>query len=215
MRYSWVGVVLVFLSFASDALADAVPPPPDDCPSGTVGVTSHGGPSCEKVAPTNCPNGWVGITGGTCILHECTDDSACSSAGKVCRKSSVCFEPRTRTSTCGALDKPRGPEMASPSPVLGGPCAELDKPETYWVAINVCGGSEACGSPSECRESGLCVTPSAPAPAPQPRTPSGEVEAKPSGCGSGCVATRTAGVSGALLALGALCLLSLRRRKRA
>jgi hypothetical protein len=215
MRYSGLGLVLVFLSSAGEAFADAVPPPPDNCPPGTVGVTSHGGPACEKEAPKNCPNGWMGVTGGTCMLHQCSDDSACAADGKVCRDASLCFEPRTRTTTCGPVSTPRGPEMATPrSPVLGGPCAVLDEPVTDWIPVNVCGGTEACASPSECRPSKLCVTPNEPPPVAQPRTPSGDVQAKPGGCGSGCVATRTAGISGALLAIGALALLSLRRRKR-
>jgi hypothetical protein len=197
--------------------ADAVPPPPDDCPSGMVGVTGHGGPHCEKEAPKNCPNGWQGMIGGLCVLSVCSADADCQGDGKVCKKTSLCYEPHERTTTCGSNERARpGPELASPgSRVLGAPCATLPEPVTDWEAVNICGGSEPCASPSECRPSGLCVTPSAPAPAAQRGNSSGTVEPKPSGCGSGCVGAPSPGKSGAAFgALGVLGLLAARRWRR-
>lgn len=217
---------LLVVWFARAASADAVPPPPVQCPPGTVGVTDHGGPRCEKVAPTNCPNGWFGVVGGRCVLHQCTEDAQCSHVGKVCRPATLCFEPRTRSSTCGALEVPRGSELGVPR-VLGEPCAQLPEPVTDWVAVNVCGASRACASPSECRPGSLCVTPTAPPPGPEPNggsppssngfaqpPPNGGMQPRPSGCGSGCAGSPASGISGALFSIGALALWSARRRER-
>ncbi len=62
---------------AAPARADVVMPPPTDCPRGQVGVTSHGGPRCEKVAPQDCPTGWYGQLGGNCALAPCEKDADC------------------------------------------------------------------------------------------------------------------------------------------
>ncbi len=40
------------------ALADVVPPPPDDCPEGTTPRTGHSGPYCQPPAPTDCKPGY-------------------------------------------------------------------------------------------------------------------------------------------------------------
>ncbi|MCA9619864.1 MAG: tetratricopeptide repeat protein, partial [Myxococcales bacterium] len=48
----WRLLLVAWLSlWALEARADAVPPPPDDCPAGAVGETDHGGPHCR---PTTC-----------------------------------------------------------------------------------------------------------------------------------------------------------------
>lgn len=209
--------VVCLLLVAPRAWADAVPPPPDDCPAGTVGVTGHGGPHCEKEAPKNCPNGWRGQVGGNCILWLCSADADCGGDGKVCRQMSLCFEPHQRTSTCGANERARpGPELAAPGArVLGEPCAQLPEPVTDWYAVNVCGGQERCASPAECRPGGVCVSPTAPPPAPQPRNPTGAVEPKPGGCGSGCVGASGQGRSSAFFGvIAAIAWLAARRRRQ-
>jgi hypothetical protein len=50
------------LTLSRGAHADAIMPPPDDCPDGLQGGSSHGGPFCEVVAcsearfhPSDCP----------------------------------------------------------------------------------------------------------------------------------------------------------------
>lgn len=73
-----VSVVLVLL-LSSTAFADDVPPPQDDCPSGSAGETDHHGQYC---APLRCRN-----------------DEACSGrryipAGRVCRPAAFCVETR-------------------------------------------------------------------------------------------------------------------------
>ena len=202
---------LVVLSLAPHAFADAVPPPPDDCPSGTEPVTDHGGPRCEKAAPKNCPSGWRGVIGGECVLHQCTADADCRETGRVCRPASLCFEPHQRYSTCQGS---RSNALGAP-PVLGGPCMQLPEPVTDWNPVNVCGGTERCASPGECRPSKLCVVPNSPSPKVMPRDESGQVQSKPSGCGSGCVsAPGHSGTAAALMAIGALgAALALRRRR--
>ncbi len=51
-------LVAVVCSLPSTALADRVPPPPSDCPRGSIGETSHAGPHCAPstcAAPSECP----------------------------------------------------------------------------------------------------------------------------------------------------------------
>ncbi len=206
---------LFALLLAPHALADAVPPPPDDCPSGTIPTTDHGGPRCEKEPPKNCPSGWRGVMGGECALALCSSDADCADSGRVCRPASVCFEPWQRTSTCDNASPSRSNNLATPSPVLGGPCMQLDEPVTEWNPVNVCGGTEKCAAPSECRPSKLCVDKEKPAPKVMPRDDSGQVQTKPSGCGNGCVTAPVHSGSGAaLIATGLLGLLAFARRRR-
>mgnify|MGYP001047283228 CR=1 FL=1 len=69
MRARFVSLVAAAIALvATTAAADVVMPPPTDCKRGEVGVTSHGGPRCEKVAPEDCPAGWRGVLGGSCML---------------------------------------------------------------------------------------------------------------------------------------------------
>lgn len=51
-------LVAFVCSLPSTALADRVPPPPSDCPRGSIGETSHAGPHCAPstcAAPSECP----------------------------------------------------------------------------------------------------------------------------------------------------------------
>lgn len=69
--------------------ADVVMGPPDDCPSGARGVTSHYGPRC--------------------VPDECADDAECAPmdrfavrpAGRVCRPAAFCVHERTVTTRMG------------------------------------------------------------------------------------------------------------------
>ena len=75
MRYVMVpGVMAAVLGAAllaapAAARADAIGPPPQDCPAGTVGESCHGGPFCDP--------------------EECTGDSTCKD-GKTCQAVKYC-----------------------------------------------------------------------------------------------------------------------------
>ena len=64
-------VWLVVLFAPSDAGADAVGPPPKNCPAGSEGESCHGGPYCDPL--------------------ECTDDSKCKD-GKTCQQVHYCVK---------------------------------------------------------------------------------------------------------------------------
>src|SRR5262249_51933228 len=86
-----VGFVL-FSAAARDARADAVPPPPKDCPAGTHGVTGHAGPGC---VPDKCPPGAYGTMcadGPCCVASLCGAD-----AGRTCGTTSTCQEVKVCT----------------------------------------------------------------------------------------------------------------------
>lgn len=78
----WLGVIVVAL-IAPSALADDVPPPPPDCPSGAAGATGHNGEWCR---PTTCD----------------TDDECGASyydkRPRVCRTQALCVAEVTETS---------------------------------------------------------------------------------------------------------------------
>lgn len=82
--------LLLVLTVASMALvarsarADAVEPPPTNCPDGTVGGSSHSGPYCA--------------------LDSCSTDTDCAS-GEVCQPTSLCIG----TMGCGGLQFDSGP----------------------------------------------------------------------------------------------------------
>jgi hypothetical protein len=214
MRLAALGIGLATCCIAIEVGADAVPPEPEDCPKGTVGVTDHSGPRCEKEAPKNCPMGWRGAIGGDCVLDTCTSDEQCAPQGKVCRDFSLCYEPRERW--YGRLD----PGLSAPTlPANFGPRMRLEQPVTDWIPINVCGGAERCAAPSECRPGKLCVSASTPAPAVMPRKPDGTVDARPADAGgscAGCAGAKTVGIAGGVAAsLAGIGLLIVVIRRRA
>jgi len=141
------------------ALADAVPPPPDDCPKGQVGTTSHGGPRCEPEAPTDCAPGYRGVVGGTCVLAACSSDKECD-AGRRCLQVDACQVLRELHWTGWGWSAQRS--FASGN-LLGGPPAPAPEgsPPKAWVKLHICGQDGPCEPPAECRPMGLCYPPGA------------------------------------------------------
>lgn len=70
-RFPVVMIAAIALGAASPARADRVPSPPEDCPPGSRGHSSH--------------------TGRWCASQPCADDSACGH-GLSCRPSALCIE---------------------------------------------------------------------------------------------------------------------------
>lgn len=109
MRANVLAIVLL-LGSAGTARADAVMPPPEDCPVGSEGVRCHGPRRC---APRTC-SGDSDCNGGRCVelalcvsTHSCSgprrepqldhvegpcgaDDACDSERGATCRRVSVC-----------------------------------------------------------------------------------------------------------------------------
>ena len=141
------------------ALADVVMPPPDDCPPGQVGTTSHGGPSCTREAPQNCAPGYRGEVGGSCVLAACSSDPECE-AGTRCVQVDTCQELRELYWTGWGW---QARQRVLRSNWLGGPPAPQPDgaPPKAWVKLRICGQDGACSSPAECRPMGLCYPPSA------------------------------------------------------
>jgi hypothetical protein len=188
---------------ATVARADAVPPPPEDCKPGTVGVTDHAGPRCELDAPKNCPPGWRGVVGGDCAVALCDPQGSACEDGQRCVPQSVCHEPRERWIDYGRGPAPRGPELA-------GPPRQLDEPVTDWLPVGLCSEQRTCDSPSECRPAHVCVPPGA-RPEPGPRSPPAEPTKR--GC-AGCSAPRgELGRAAAAALLAAGIAIALRRRR--
>jgi len=81
MRLGW----LLVLVAAPVAMADDVPPPPEDCPSGARGQSDHWGEVCGP--------------------FRCRDDDDCAGRyvppGRVCREASFCVEEKDYTSHRG------------------------------------------------------------------------------------------------------------------
>lgn len=143
------------LGFGVDvARADAVPPAPDDCPPGRVGVTSHSGPECVLEAPDDCAPGYRGQLRGTCVLATCSGDSGCKE-GERCLKVDTCQEFRelhwTGWGWSAQRPTPAGNLLAEPpSPPPPGP------PKKAWVQLKICGQDGSCEAPAECRTAALC-----------------------------------------------------------
>lgn len=69
------------------ARADAVPPPPTECPPGAIGVTGHNGPYCT---PMGCSND-----------AECGDRMGYDKRARTCADVGVCVEERHESSASG------------------------------------------------------------------------------------------------------------------
>jgi hypothetical protein len=187
MRLSLFAVAAVAsLSAAGAARADAVPPPPDSCPKGHVGVTDHGGPRCVLEAPKNCPPGYRGALGGKCVLATCGSDDQCE-GGRRCLQIETCQEFRELRWTGWGWSAQRTPPPRDnllaepPSPQPDGP------PKKAWVQLHICGQDGPCNAPAECRPAPLCYPPDAvgktqakAAPSAAPSAASGEADASPS-----------------------------------
>jgi hypothetical protein len=154
------------LGLADSAAADAIMPPPDDCPSGETGISSHGGPRCVKVEPTDCPVGWRGALGGDCMLRPCAADKDCEPS-EACIDHSVCLQP----SEDGYYDYGEQPPPGEaeetgalprnyPRELLGGPMApkvQRKKPIIRYEAVNLCAPSVQCAAPRTCQTEKLCA----------------------------------------------------------
>lgn len=204
--------------WVNNAWADAVPPPPEDCPKGTVGTTSHGGPRCEPEPPKDCAPGYRGVVGGTCELANCTIDAQCE-GGLRCLAATTCQEFRqlhwTGWGWSAQAPAPRSNFLAGP------PREAPDEPAPKeWVVLGVCGQDGPCPSPAECRPSKLCQSPAKPVS--ERRVPRGgstgssiqPTSERPSGCGRGCALNTTARAQGWGSSLLLVLALGLRRSPR-
>ena len=196
--------------YTAPALADMILPPPKDCPSGRVGITSHDGPQCIKEAPDNCPPGWKGVRRGLCKVHTCGDSSSCDNDG-VCVDAMVCFNeyldyPHWRV--C-----PPSPPIApgQPKPVVKPHCQPRKKTE----AVNLCSPQQPCKT-GECRLARVCVPTKGSLPHVMPWKLNGKVDNRPPKGGScaGCgLPARTVAFGSCIALLLAIALLFLRRRR--
>jgi len=208
-------VALGLASSAPRARADAVPPPPKDCPEGTVGITSHGGPECAKAPPEDCPPGYRGVVGGKCKLAFCSSDTQCNE-GSRCQAVDTCQEFREHHWTGWGWKArqpiPRTNLLAEPpSPPPPGPAKRA------WVSLSICGQDGPCKAPGECRPASLCI-PVGASPNASPNASPGPTTGAPdraSGCRKGCAVSPVTTLAGAA-GLGVLVIVTLlRRRKRA
>jgi hypothetical protein len=127
-------LLLVVALRASSARADAVPPPPTDCPPGKVGTTSHGGAHCVDAPPKNCPPGWRGVAGGNCMVAVCGADNQCD-PGQVCRDQSLCMAEET--------EYYRGPPP--------------EHPHVFDVPVGICVEHAVCNA--RCKPGKVCLRP--------------------------------------------------------
>lgn len=132
-------LALLHAALAHPAHADVVQSPPDDCPAGSVGVTSHAGQ-------------W-------CAARPCTSDAECApppydrtSPRRICRELSLCV--RSEQYTPGGWHQFR---------YLQDP--DLERP-TRHVAVGPCGAG--CEAPAACQTGRFCA-PADAAPAPPSR----------------------------------------------
>ena len=91
MRHAlWIWLCLAWLvTFfpGGAARADAVPPPPNDCPPGAIGETGHNGPYCmPKACSTDA---------------ECTDRLGYDKRPRTCAPLAICVETRKEPSASG------------------------------------------------------------------------------------------------------------------
>jgi hypothetical protein len=190
------------------ALADAVGPPPS-CGWGETGVSDHGGGKCLKNAPTNCEPGWQGALGGTCIVHECSDDSTCG-AGKTCREQSVCVKKYFRPNY-GASPAARGDTRLV---AFGPPPMEVGPPIEAWAAHAFCGPTTSCsGSDLRCEPRKVCLPTGVPAAVAMVPEADGAVR-PPRGCGGCALADRDASPLALAAAIAALTATMWRRGAR-
>ncbi len=91
MRHSaWIWISLAWLATSTAdgaARADAVPPPPSDCPPGAIGETGHNGPYCTPKACTTDA--------------ECTDRRGYDARPRTCAPLAICVETRKEPSASG------------------------------------------------------------------------------------------------------------------
>lgn len=133
---------LAALLLVSIAEADAVPPPPADCPAGSRGETCHGGPHCRPkpcdvdadcssgetcqdldlcLGQVDCAGGWDPDAGPhwvDTVEGSCANGAACSRG--TCQTTEVCAPPPPPAQStvveqgCGCRLPARGPSPHGP-----------------------------------------------------------------------------------------------------
>jgi MYXO-CTERM domain-containing protein len=104
---------LAVLAVGFDAGADVVMPPPEDCPIGTVGTSSHGGPRC---VPVYCPDAGGCPAGTFCQPHYyCAQDNYGIEILGVCGEGETCAE-----GSCELIDVCYGTTDGGAEPIDGG-----------------------------------------------------------------------------------------------
>lgn len=126
---------------ARAALADVVMGPPEDCPPGSSGRSSHRGPFC---APTTCE------TDADCERQMSYRDRDRGRKFECKDQVSVCIEQKDFTSW-----------RQRPSPVDAGKTM-------LPVAVGACGRGATCAGTAVCETARRCVDTGAPAPVPSP-----------------------------------------------
>lgn len=166
-RVSFLAASVTLLAAPGIARADAVPPPPTDCPRGQVGITSHSGPQCVEEAPPDCPTGWRGRLGGTCALTPCETDANCQ-PGEACVEHSVCLQPfedpfydygEEEREKHGWADPHPSDLLRSPGLLAGPPMPRTRRPVPIirYDAVNLCSPEVGCAAPNTCQPEKLCV----------------------------------------------------------
>lgn len=156
----FVATLLCTFAFATAAFADAVPPEPDDCPSGQVGITSHSGPECVLEAPKDCPPGYRGALRGKCVLATCSEDGQCDQ-GRRCLPIQTCQE--FRELNWNGWGWSAKTEVVRRDNLFAEPPSEQPDgpPKKAWVLLRICGQDGPCNAPAECRPTSLCYPPNA------------------------------------------------------
>jgi MYXO-CTERM domain-containing protein len=143
--------LLLSIAPRRDAGADVVSPPPDRCPPGHIGVTSHSGPECVLARPTDCAPGWRGVERGECVLALCDGTDTRCEPGDHCVPADVCVVESVRTWSYGAAPRLRGPEIAAPPRYLSDPAHDFH-------AVDACGEGSKCAV-GRCEALRVCLSP--------------------------------------------------------
>ena len=149
MRLVAAGAALLSLSLVpATAGADAVPPPPTNCPDGTTGMTCHGGQYCQPSpckSNADCSGGQVCLPRAFCLGHvtcgggifppdgspstvaEPAAGAACASSadcdgGAMCATQSLCVSPGSSGSSGGSSGGSGGGSSGGPTVVQGCSC---------------------------------------------------------------------------------------------
>jgi hypothetical protein len=204
-----VAPVFLWLTVATSsvALADAVGPPPKECPAGLVPAAFHNRAACVLPEPKNCPPGWRGELEGLCKLAICDGTDYACRLGEHCAPADLCVVEKIRQWGWGPRAPIRGSELAAPP-------QRLDHPRHEFEAVDVCGEGSKCQE-GKCEALHVCL------PNGETRVrsavgsgnPIASVMVRRGGCaGCGTVTSRgsAVGIGAALLALG----VALARRRR-
>lgn len=71
-RHCWASLAMTAILYAGSAHADAVGPPPEDCPSGSHGESCHGGEFCSPstcAGDPDCDPGWTCAELDLCVAR--------------------------------------------------------------------------------------------------------------------------------------------------